>query len=71
MQIYKVYEDHIEFDTEQAENTKNAQIQKTSFPKEQAKRIDLHNPIWNKIITTHKKCAKYNFEAPLNQNPIT
>ena len=31
---YKVYEDYIEFDIEQAESTKNVQIQKASFPKE-------------------------------------
>ena len=29
----KVYEDYIKFDTEQAENTKSAEREKTSFPK--------------------------------------
>ena len=31
--LYKVYEDYIKFDTEQAENTKSEEREKTSFPK--------------------------------------
>ena len=31
---YKVYEDYVEFDTEKAEDTKSAERQNTSFPKE-------------------------------------
>ena len=31
---YKVYEDYIEFSTEQTENTKSAERQKASYPKE-------------------------------------
>ena len=30
---YKVYEDYIEFDTEQAENKKSSERQKARFPK--------------------------------------
>ena len=39
---YKVTEDYIKFDTSQAENTKSAELWKTSFPKESVENADLH-----------------------------
>ena len=39
--------------------------QKTSFPKESVENADFYKPVLNKIMTTHKSCAKYNFVAPL------
>ena len=51
---YKVWEDYIEFDTEQAENTSSAERQKTNFPKESVENADdLYEPVLNKIMTTH------------------
>ena len=41
---YKVYEDYVEFDTEKAEDTKSAERQNTSFPKEQVKNPELYKP---------------------------
>ena len=51
---YEVYEDYIELDTEQAENTKSPERQKTSFPKESVENADLYKPVSNKIMTTHE-----------------
>ena len=51
---YKVYEDFIEFDTEQVENTKSAERQKTGFPKESVENADLHKPALKKIMTTYE-----------------
>ena len=45
---FKVYEDYIEFDTEQAENTKRAEKQNTIFPKESIEKADLLNQYWTK-----------------------
>ena len=45
---------YIEFDTKQAENTKNFDKQKTSFPKEQVKNADFNKPVLSKIMTTHE-----------------
>ena len=45
---YKIYEDYIEFDIEQAENTKSAEPQITSFSKESVESADLHKPVLNK-----------------------
>ena len=42
-------------DTEQAENTKCAERQKTSFPKESVGSADLYKPALNKIMTTYEK----------------
>ena len=39
---YKVYEDHIKFDTEQAENTKTAERKKTSFSKKLAELLRIN-----------------------------
>ena len=39
---------------EQAGNLKSAERQKTSFPKEYVENADLHKPVLNKIMTTHK-----------------
>ena len=44
MQMFKVYEDYIEFGTEQTENTKSAERQKTRFPEESVGNGDLYNP---------------------------
>ena len=41
---YKVYEDYVEFDTEKAEDTKSAERQNTSCPKEQVKNPELYKP---------------------------
>ena len=49
---YKFYEDYIELDTEQTENTKCAERQKTSFPKESVENADLYKSVLNKIIIT-------------------
>ena len=49
---YKVYEDYIELDTEQIENTKCAERKKTSFPKESVENADLYKSVLNKIIIT-------------------
>ena len=49
---YKVYEDYIELDTEQTENTKCAERKKTSFPKESVENADLYKSVLNKIIIT-------------------
>ena len=38
---YKVYKDYIEFDTEQAEDTKAQKDKKTNFPKESLENADL------------------------------
>ena len=51
--------------SEQAGNTKSAERQKTSFPKEQVENTDLYKPVLNKIMTTQDQCIKYNFVAPL------
>ena len=51
---YKVYEDYIESDTEQAENTKSPERQKTSFPKESVENPDWYKLVLNKIMTTHE-----------------
>ena len=48
----KLYENYIEFDTEQVENTKSAERQKNIFLKEKVDKWDLHKPVSNKIITT-------------------
>ena len=32
--------------------------QKTSFPKESVQNADFYKPVLNKIMTTHKQCAK-------------
>ena len=52
--------------SEQAENTKCAERQKTNFPKEKVDNTDLYKPVLNKIMTKQEQCVKYNFEAPLN-----
>ena len=48
--IYKVYEDHITFDLEQAKKTKSGEKQKTSFSKKLVENSDLLriNPYWTK-----------------------
>ena len=51
---YKVYEDYIESDTEQAENTKSPERQKTSFSKESVENPDWYKLVLNKIMTTHE-----------------
>ena len=51
---YKVHEDCIEFDNKQAENIKNAQKQKASFPKKSVEYADLYKPVLNKIMTTYE-----------------
>ena len=51
---YKVYEDYIEFDTEQVESTKSAERQKNSFPKEKVENEDLCKPVLNKIVSTYE-----------------
>ena len=38
--------------SEQEVNTKSAERQKTSFPKEQAENTGLYKPVLNKIMTT-------------------
>ena len=47
--MYKAY---IEFVTEQAENAKGLERQKTSFPKESVEKVYSYKPVLNKIITT-------------------
>ena len=37
----------------------NAEIQKTSFPKESVENADFYEPISNKIMTTIEKCMKF------------
>ena len=44
-----VYEDYIQFDAEQAENSKCAERQKTSIPKELVESTDSYKPLSNKI----------------------
>ena len=56
--------------TQNRQKTQKAQKdKKTSFPKEFLKcfnkPVDFYKPLWNKIMTTHEKCVKYNFVAPL------
>ena len=51
---YKVYEDYVKFDTEQAEKTKSAERQKTIFPKESVENTDLHKLVLKRIMTTHE-----------------
>ena len=51
--------------SEQGENTKRAERQKTSFPKEEVEYADLYKPIQNKIMTIQEQCVKYNLVAPL------
>ena len=51
--------------SEQAGNTKSAERQKTSFPKEQVENTDLCKPILNKIMNTQEQSVKYDFVAPL------
>ena len=54
---YKIYEDYIKFDAEQAENTKSAERLKKkndSFPKESVENADLLKPLLNKVKTTHE-----------------
>ena len=50
----KVYKTYIEFDTEQAENTKNSERQKTSFSKESIENADFYKFVFNKIMTTYE-----------------
>ena len=45
---FKFYEDYIEFDTEQAENTKREERQKASFPKGSVENADFYTPVLNK-----------------------
>ena len=52
--------------SEQAVNTKSAESQKISFPKEQIENTDLYKPVLNEIMTKKEQCVKYNFVAPLN-----
>ena len=40
--------------SEQAVNTKSAEVQKISFPKEYIGNADLYKPVFNKIMTTQK-----------------
>ena len=47
----------IKSNLEQTENTKSAERQKTSFPKEQVENPDLYK-ILNKIMTTQEQCVK-------------
>ena len=47
-------EDHIEFKIEQTGNTKIAERQKTSFPKESVENADLYKPVLIKIMTTNE-----------------
>ena len=47
------------------QNAKSIEKQKTNFPKESVKNTDLYKPVFNKIITTHEYCMKYNFVTPL------
>ena len=61
---HKVNTDYIELGTEQAENTKSQERQKTSLPKEWVENVDLYKPMLNKIMTTYE-CVKCNFVAPL------
>ena len=55
--------------SEQAVNTKSAEIQKSSSPKEQIENTDLYKPVLNKIMTTQEQCVKYNFAALLISIP--
>ena len=48
----KVYEDFIEINIEQAENTKSAERQ-TTFPNKYAENTDLCKPVLNKIMTNN------------------
>ena len=68
---YKVCKDYIEFDTEQAENTKALKDKKTSFPKESLENADLYKPVLNKIMTTHEQYVKYNFVVPWRKNRLS
>ena len=63
---YKVYEDYIEFDTEQAENKNGQKDKKLNFPKVNVEKAGLYKPLLNKVMTTHEQHVKYNFIAPLN-----
>ena len=51
--------------SEQEVNTKSAERQKTSFPKEQTENTGLYKPVLNKIVTTQEQCVKCNFKDPL------
>ena len=51
---YKVYEDYIEFETEQGKNVKRAERRKTIFSKESVENADFRKPVLNKVMTTHK-----------------
>ena len=44
----------IKSNSEQAENTKSAERQKTSFPKEQVENADQYKPVLNKTMTTYE-----------------
>ena len=54
VKCYEVYEGYINFNTEQVENTKRADRQKTSFPKAYVENADLHKFVFNKIMTIHE-----------------
>ena len=54
MQCQEVYKTYIKFDTEQGENTKSSERQKTSFPKESVENVDPYQLVLNKIMTTHE-----------------
>ena len=56
--------------SKQAVNTKRAEKQKTSFPKEQIENADLYKFVLNKIMTTQEQCVKYNFAAPLRSDLV-
>ena len=51
---FKVSEDYIAFNTEQAKNKKSVQRQKPSFPKEYVENNDLSKPVLSKTMTTHE-----------------
>ena len=48
-------------------NTKGAERQNPSFPKELIENADFYKPVLNKIMTTHEQCVKYNFVAPFTE----
>ena len=52
-QLCNINKAYIESDTEQAENTRSPERQKTSFPKESVENVDLYIPALSKIMTTH------------------
>ena len=54
--------------SKQAVNTKRAERQKTSFPKEQIENADLYKFVLNKIMTTQEQCVKY--AAPLRSDLV-